>query len=214
MVKKLKEETAKAVEEAEAAVEESGTLNPALEPDKINTPLPGTTGDLDVMTTDEATSLNPNVTVSGTKPDGEGGQVLLDTVDPAVANAALLGPAAVRKPQNPSEPPENTAQQPGPGQVLFEVTADNQPFWSGNGVGQGGPLIQGQKVVMSKEEADLLVQTKAGRIVSSSSEPAPAPAPAPEPAPALAEAPKAKASAQRTSSASRENAKPEGSDAE
>jgi hypothetical protein len=77
MVKKLAEETAKAVEEAEAAAETSGTANPALEPDKIKTPLPGTTGDLDVVTTDEATSLNPNVTVSGTKPDGEGGPDLL-----------------------------------------------------------------------------------------------------------------------------------------
>jgi hypothetical protein len=195
MVKKLKEETAKAVEEAEAAAEESGTLNPALEPDKIKTPLPGTTGDLDVMTTDEATSLNPNVTVSGTKPDGQGGQVLIDTVDPAVANAALLGPNVARKPQSPSEPPENTAQQPGEGQVLFETTADNEPFWSGNGVGQGGPLKKGSKVVMSKEEADLLVQTKAGRIVSSSSSPAPAEA---------APAPKASA----------KNAKVEGSDGE
>jgi hypothetical protein len=175
MVKKLKEETAKAVEEAEAAVEESGTLNPALEPDKIKTPLPGTTPDLDVMTTDEATSLNPNVTVSGTKPDGEGGQVLLDTVDPAVANAGILGPTAVRKPQSPSEAPEDTAQKPGEGEVLFETTADNEPFWS------GGPLKKGSKTVMTKEEAELLVQTKAGRIVSSSSEPAPAePAPAPK----------------------------------
>lgn len=191
MVKKLAEEQQKSVEEAEAAAKESGTLNPALEPDKIKTPLPGTTGDLDVVTTDEATSLNPNVTVSGTKPDGEGGQVLLDTVDPAVANAALLGPNIARKPESPSEAPEDTARQPGEGEVLFETTADNEPFWS------GGPLKKGSKTVMSKEEAELLVQTKAGRIVSSSSEPAPAPA--------LAEEKPAKASAR--------NAKPEGSDA-
>ncbi len=194
MVKKLAEETQKATEEAEAAAETSGTLNPALEPDKIKTPLPGTTGDLDVVTTDQATSLNPNVTVSGTKPDGEGGQVLIDTVDPAVTNAALLGPNIARKPTSPSEAPEDTTRRPGEGEVIFETTADNEPFWS------GGPLKKGSKTVMSKEEADLLVQTKAGRIVSSSSEPAPAPAPA------LAEEKPAKASSR--------NAKPEGSDAE
>lgn len=188
MVKKLKEETAKAVEEAEAAAEESGTLNPALEPDKIKTPLPGTTPDLDVMTTDEATSLNPNVVVSGTKPDGQGGQQLLDVVDPAVANAGLLGPTAVRKPQSPSDAPEDTAQKPGEGEVLFETTADNEPFWT------GGPLKKGSKTVMSKEEAELLVQTKAGRIVSADAPAEPAPAPAPK--------------------ASAKNAKPEGSDAE
>lgn len=176
MVKKLAEETEKAITEAEEAAKESGTLNPALEPEKSKMPEPGTTGDLDVLNTDEAKGLNPNVTVSGTKPDGAGGYTLLDTVDPAVANAGILGPKTAIKPQSPSEAPEDTAQKPGPGQVLFEVTADNEPFWSGNGVGQGGPLKKGQKVVMSKEEADLLVQTKAGNIVSSaSSEPAPAP---------------------------------------
>lgn len=185
MVKKLKEETAKAHEEAEAAAEESGTLNPALEPDKIKTPLPGTTGDLDVVTTDEATSLNPNVTVSGTKPDGEGGQVLIDTVDPAVANAALLPKDVAIKPQNPSEAPEDTTRRPGEGEVLFETTADNEPFWT------GGPLKKGSKTVMSKEEAELLVQTKAGRIVS-----ADAPAEPPPPAP----------------KASAKNAKKEGAD--
>jgi hypothetical protein len=187
MVKKLKEETEKAVTEAEEAAKETGTMNPALEPDKIKTPLPGTTPDLDVMTTDQATSLNPNVTVSGTKPDGEGGQVLLDTVDPAVANAALLGPNVARKPEAPASAPEDTTRNPGEGEVLFEVTADNEPFYS------GGPLKQGSKVVMSKEEADLLVQLKAGNIASSSSassEPAPAPA-----------------------KASSRNAKPEGGDA-
>jgi hypothetical protein len=180
MVKKLAEETQKAVEEAEEAAKSSGTLNPALEPEKSKMPEPGTTPDLDVMTTDQATSLNPNVVVSGTKPDGEGGQVLLDVVDPAVANAGILGPTAVRKPQSPSDAPEDTAQRPGEGQVLFETTADNQPFWSGNGVGQGGPLAKGSKTVMSKEEAELLVQTKAGRIVSADAPAEPAPAPAPK----------------------------------
>lgn len=185
MVKKLKEETAKAVEEAEAAAEESGTLNPALEPDKIKTPLPGTTGDLDVVTTDEATSLNPNVTVSGTKPDGQGGQQLLDTVDPAVANAALLGPTAAVKPQNPSLPPEQTEAPPKEGEVRFRVTADNEPWYS------GGALKKDQVYTMSREEADLLVQTKAGHIEGGSSEPPPPP-------------PKASA----------KNAKPEGAEAE
>lgn len=189
MVKKLAEETQKAIEEAEKAAEETGTMNPALEPEKAKTPTPGTTPDLDVMTTDQATSLNPNVVVSGTKPDGQGGQQLLDVVDPAVANAALLGPTAGVKPQSPASAPEDTTRTPGEGEVLFEVTADNEPFYS------GGPLKKGSKVVMSKEEADLLVQLKAGNIASSSSassEPAPAPAPA---------------------KASAKNAKPEGGDA-
>jgi hypothetical protein len=193
MAKKLAEETEKAITEAEEAAKSSGTLNPALAPDKIKTPIPGTTPDLDVVTTDEATSLNPNVVVSGTKPDGEGGQVLLDVVDPAVANAGILGPKTAIKPENPSLPPEDTSRQPGEGEVLFEVTADNEPFWGGHGLNQGGPLKKGQKVVMSKEEAELLTQTKAGNIVSSSaasSEPAPAP------------------------KASSRNAKPEGSEAE
>jgi hypothetical protein len=167
MVKKLKEEQAAAVEQAEAAAEESGTLNPALEPDKIKTPLPGTTGDLDVVTTDEATSLNPNVTVSGTKPDGEGGQTLLDTVDPAVANAGLLGPKTAVKPQNPSLPPEQTEAPPAEGQVRFRVTADNEPWYS------GGILKKDQVYTMSKEEADLLTQTKAGNIEGGASEQAP-----------------------------------------
>lgn len=166
--KSLKEEQAAAVEQAEAAAEESGTPSPTREPDKIKTPIPGTTPDLDVISLDEAHSLNPNVVVSGTKPDGQGGQQLLDVVDPAVANAALLPKGVAVKPSSPSEPPQDTTQRPGEGQVLFETTADNQPFWSGNGVGQGGPLIKGQRVVMSKEEAELLVQTKAGRIVSAS----------------------------------------------
>ena len=92
--KKLKEEQAKAVEEAQAAADESGTGNPVLAPETSNVPEPGTTSsdpnEVDVVNTDDAKSLNPNVTVSGTKPDGQGGQVLLDTVDPSVANAALI----------------------------------------------------------------------------------------------------------------------------
>jgi len=167
MVKKLKEEQAAAQDEAEAAAETSGTPSPTREPDKVKTPVPGTTDDLDVISTDEATSLNPNVVVSGTKPDGQGGQVLLDSVDPAVANAALLPKGVSIKPSSPSAPPEDTSRRPGPGEVLFETTADNEPFWSGHGVGEGGPLKKGQKVVMSKEEADLLVETKAGHIVAS-----------------------------------------------
>lgn len=166
MVKKLKEEQAAAQDEAEAAAETSGTLNPVLEPDKVKTPIPGTTDDLDVITTDEATSLNPNVVVSGTKPDGQGGQVLLDSVDPAVANAALLPKGVAAKPQSPSEAPQDTTRIPGEGEVLFETTADNEPFWSGNGLGEGGPLKRGQRVVLSREEADLLVETKAGKIIS------------------------------------------------
>lgn len=189
MVKKLKEETAKAVEEAEEAAKETGTMNPALEPEKSKMPEPGTTPDLDVVNTDEAKSLNPNVVVSGTKPDGEGGQVLLDVVDPAVANAALLGPTAGAQPKAPSTPPEDTSRQPGEGEVLFECTADNQPFYT------GGPMKQGEKYVMTKEEADLLVQTKAGNIVSSSSASSEPPPPPPAPR------------------ASSKNAKPEGSEA-
>jgi hypothetical protein len=188
MAKKLAEETAKAVEEAEAAAETSGTANPALEPDKSNRPEPGTTGDLDVLNTDEATSLNPNVVVSGTKPDGQGGYTLLDSVDPAVANAALLGPTVARKPQSPSTAPEDGGRVPKEGEVRFKVTADNEP-WATT-----GPLKKDTVVILSREEADLLVQTKAGNIEGGSSEPAPA-----EPAPAKA---------------SSRNAKPEGSDAE
>ena len=149
MVKKLAEETQKAVEEAEAAAEESGTANPALEPDKSKMPLPGTTGDLDVMTTDEATSLNPNVTVSGTKPDGEGGQVLLDTVDPAVANAALLGPTVARKPQSPSEPPQDGGPKMGPN----HMTGKDIP--SGRGAYRAGVAVDRDKITglveLSKE---------------------------------------------------------------
>jgi hypothetical protein len=169
MVKKLAEETAKALDEAEAAAEESGTATPALEPEKSKRPEPGTTEDTaEIINTDDSKSLSPNVTVSGTKPDGKGGYVLLDTVDPSVANAGHLPPRVHKPAENPSLPPESAGPVPGEGQVLFEVEADNEPFWSGNGVGQGGPLKKGEKVVMSKEEAELLVKTRAGRIVSAS----------------------------------------------
>lgn len=188
MVKKLAEETQKAVEEAEEAAKSSGTLNPALEPDKIKTPLPGTTPDLDVMTTDEATSLNPNVVVSGTKPDGEGGQVLLDVVDPAVANAGILGPKTAIKPQAPSEAPEDAGRVPKEGEVRFKCTADNEPWYS------GGAMKKDQTYIMPREEAELLVGTKAGNIEGGSSAPPPA--------------------EEKPAKASSRNAKPEGSDAE
>jgi len=161
---KLADEQAKAVEEAEAAAEESGTPSPTREPDKVKTPIPGTTGDLDVVSTDDATSLNPNVVVSGTKPDGKGGQELLAEVDPAVANAALLGPAKARKPESPSIAPETTAAPPKEGEVRFRVTADNEPFAS------TGPLKKGEVVTLSKEEAELLVQLKAGTIEGGASD--------------------------------------------
>lgn len=156
-VPKLADKQAAAIEEAEAAAKNPPDL-----------PEPGTTEDTaELLNTDEAKSLSPNVTVSGTKPDGKGGYELLDTVNPAVANAGILPPRVGAKPQSPSVAPEDTTQRPGKGEVLFETTADNRPFWSGNGVGQGGPLEKGQRVVLSKEEADLLVQTKAGHIVES-----------------------------------------------
>lgn len=183
MAKKLAEETEKAITEAEEAAKSSGTLNPALEPEKSKMPEPGTTEDLDVLNTDEAKGLNPNVTVSGTKPDGQGGYTLLDTVDPAVANAGILGPKTAIKPENPSIPPEQTEAPPAEGQVRFKCTADNGPFYT------GGEMKKDQVYTMSKEEAELLVQTKAGHIEGSS-----APAPAPK--------------------ASSKNAKPEGSEAE
>lgn len=155
---KLHEETQKSVEEAEAAAEESGTPSPVREPDKVKTPIPGTTPDLDVVSTDDATSLNPNVVTSGTKPDGRGGQQLLDVVDPAVANAALLPRGVSVKPQSPSIAPESTEAPPAEGQVRFKVTADNEPFAS------TGPLKKGEVVTLSREEAELLVQLKAGQI--------------------------------------------------
>jgi hypothetical protein len=175
---KLKEETQKSVEEAEAAAETSGTPSPTREPDKVKTPIPGTTGDLDVVSTDDATSLNPNVVVSGTKPDGRGGQQLLDVVDPAVANAALLPRGVAVTPENPSTAPEQSGAPLSEGQVRFKVTADNEPFAS------TGPLKKGETVTLSREEAELLVQLKAGTIEGGSQ------------------------------SASDENAKPEGAEAE
>ena len=159
--KKLKEEQTKAQDQAEAAAEESGTPSPYLEPEKAKTPTPGTTGDLDVVSTDDATSLNPNIVTSGTKPDGQGGQVLLDEVDPAVANAALLPKAVAVKPQSPSLAPEQTEAPPAEGQVRFKVTADNEPFAS------TGPLKKGETVTLSREEAELLVSLKAGQIEGS-----------------------------------------------
>jgi hypothetical protein len=155
---KLHEEQAKAVEQAEAAAEESGTPSPVRQPDKVKTPIPGTTPDLDVVSTDDATSLNPNVVTSGTKPDGKGGQQLLDVVDPAVANAGILPRPVAVKPQSPSLAPEQTEAPPAEGQVRFKVTADNEPFAS------TGPLKQGEVVTLSREEAELLVQLKAGTI--------------------------------------------------
>jgi hypothetical protein len=158
MAKKLKEETQKSVDEAEQAAETSGTPSPVREPEKVKTPEPGTTPDLDVVTTDDATSLNPNVVQSGTKPDGEGGQVLLDVVDPAVANAAILPRPVNVKPENPSIAPEQTGPALQEGEVRFKVTADNEPFAS------TGPLKKGEVVTLSREEAELLVQLKAGTI--------------------------------------------------
>lgn len=155
---KLKEETQKSVEEAEAAAETSGTPSPVREPDKVKTPIPGTTPDLDVVSTDDATSLNPNVVTSGTKPDGRGGQELLSLVDPAVANAALLPRGVAVKPENPSTPPEQNGPALKEGEVRFKVTADNEPFYS------GGVLKKDAVVTMSREEAELLTQLKAGAI--------------------------------------------------
>lgn len=158
MAKKLKEEQAKAQDQAEAAAEESGTPTPYLNPEKAKTPEPGTTPDLDVVSTDDAHSLNPNVVQSGTKPDGEGGQVLLDVVDPAVANAALLPRGVSVKPESPSDVPEQNGPALKEGEVRFKVTADNEPFAS------TGPLKKGEVVTLSREEAELLVQLKAGTI--------------------------------------------------
>lgn len=160
---KLADEQAKAVDEAEAAAEESGTPSPTREPDKVKTPIPGTTGDLDVVSTDDATSLNPNVVVSGTKPDGKGGQELLAEIDPAVANAALLGPSAARKPQNPSTAPDADSAPPPEGKVRFRCTADNEPFC------EHGPMKKGQTYLISQEEADVLAGLNAGHVVGGSS---------------------------------------------
>lgn len=157
--KKLKEEQAKALDEAKASAEETGTGNPALAPETSTVPEPGTTGDLDVLNMDEAHGLNPNITLSGTKSDGQGGQVLLDSVDPSVANAALIPDTAPPEPKNPSKPVEQGPPKPAEGEVLFECTADNRPFYS------GGPMTAGERYVMSKEEGDVLVSLSAGKIV-------------------------------------------------
>jgi len=162
MAKKLKEEQAKAVDEAQASAKETGTGNPALAPETSTVPEPGTTSsnpdEVDVVNTDDAKSLQPNITVSGTKPDGEGGQVLLDTVDPSVANAALIPDTSPPEPKNPAKAPEQSGPKPAEGEVLFKVSADNQPFYS------GGVLRKDQSYVMSREEAELLVQLGAGQI--------------------------------------------------
>lgn len=165
-VPSLADEQAKAVEEAEAAAEVSGTGNPVLEPDKSKMPAPGTTGDLDVVSTDDATSLNPNVTISGTKPDGKGGQELLSSVDPAVANAALITTPINVKPETSSLPVEQAGPAPDSGEVLFKCTVHNEPFYT------GGAMKFGQSYVMSKEEAETLVQLKAGNIESGNVAPA------------------------------------------
>lgn len=165
MAKKLKEEQEAAVEEAQASAEESGTGNPALAPETSNVPEPGTTSsdpnEVDVVNTDDAKSLQPNITVSGTKPDGQGGQQLLSTVDPAVANAALIPDTAPPAPQSPSLAPEAAGPQPAEGEVVFRCSADNQPFYT------GGAMQKDQTYVMSKEEADVLVGLKAGTIEGS-----------------------------------------------
>jgi hypothetical protein len=160
--KKLKEEQAKAVDEAKASADELGTGNPVLAPETSNVPEPGTTssdpGEVDVVNTDDAKSLQPNVTVSGTKPDGQGGQVLLDTVDPAVANAALIPDTAPPEPKSPAKAPEQTGPKAAEGEVLFRCTADNGPFFS------GGEMKANQSYVMPREEAELLASLNAGQI--------------------------------------------------
>lgn len=160
MAKKLADEQNKAVEDAMKSAEEQGgePANPVLDPESSTRPEPGTTGDLDVLNTDDAKGINPNVVQSGTKPDGKGGQVLLDEVDPAVANRALIPDAAMPKPQSPSEAPEPASAKPAEGEVRFKCSADNQPFYS------GGPMQKGETYIMSKEEAETLVQLKAGSI--------------------------------------------------
>jgi hypothetical protein len=158
MAKKLKEEQAKAIGEAEKSAEETGTGNPALAPETSNVPEPGTTPDLDVLNTDDAKSLNPNITVSGTKPDGQGGYELLDTVDPAVANAALIPDTAPPPPKSPAKAPEQTGPAPAEGEVVFLCTADNRPFFT------GGEMRRGERYTMKREEAELLVSLNAGQI--------------------------------------------------
>lgn len=163
MAKKLADEQNKAVEEAQKSAEDAGgePANPVLDPESSTRPEPGTTGDLDVLNTDDAKGINPNVVQSGTKPDGQGGQELLAEVDPAVANRALIPDAAAPKPQSPSEAPEAAGPKPAEGEVVFRCTADNQPFYT------GGAMQKDQTYVMSKEEADVLVGLKAGSIEGS-----------------------------------------------
>jgi hypothetical protein len=166
MAKKITEEVPDAVEPAEAqATDGNAVVEGNDAPEVPQRGEPGKTPDTeDLVNLDGAKSLSPNVVVSGTKPDGKGGQELLDVIDPAVANASLQPPKKHKPAENPSTPPEDAERVPGEGEVWFETTADNQPFWSGNG-GIGGPLQKGQKVVMTKEEAELLTQTKAGHVV-------------------------------------------------
>jgi hypothetical protein len=164
--KKTADVQAEAVKQAEEAAEVSGTGSPAREPEKSKMPEPGLTEDTaEIINTDQSHSLNPNVTVSGTKPVGDGTYQLLDTVDPSVANAALLPPRVARKPENPSLPPEDNGKPPKDGEVKFRCTADNEPFYS------GGPMQKDEIYFMTKEEAELLVQTKAGSIEGSSPPP-------------------------------------------
>lgn len=157
--KKTADVQAEALEQAEQAAEVSGTGHPVLEPEKSKLPEPGLTEDTaEIINTTEAHSLNPNVTVSGTKAVGDGTYELLDTVDPAVANAALLPPRVAKKPENPSLPPEQADAPLPEGQVRFHVTADNEPFYS------GGKLKQGQTYLVTKEEAEILTRTNAGHV--------------------------------------------------
>ena len=170
MAKKLNDEQKAAVEQAETSAKDHGTGNPALAPETSTVPEPGTTSsdpdEVDVINTDDAKSLQPNITVSGTKPDGQGGQQLLDTVDPSVANAALIPDTAAPEPKNPAKVPEQAGPKPAEGEVRFKVSADNKPFYS------GGELHKDKVYTMSREEAELLVQLGAGQIEGGSQPPA------------------------------------------
>jgi hypothetical protein len=168
MAKKIAEEVPDEVEATDdnAKVEGTDVEEGEHDPRGDNVPEPGKTPDTqDLLNTDGAKALSPNITVSGTVPDGEGGQRLLDTVDYEVANAGILPPKQHQPPQDPSLPPEDTARQPGEGEVTFECTADNQPFWTGTPTVAGGPMKRGERYIMTREEAELLTQTKAGRVV-------------------------------------------------
>jgi hypothetical protein len=163
--RKTSDVQAEALEQAEQAAEVSGTGHPAREPEKSKQPEPGLTEDTaEIINTDAAHSLNPNVTVSGTKAVGDGTYVLLDTVDPAVANASILPPRVAQKPQSPSTAPEQADAPPPDGQVRFRVTADNEPFYS------GGPLKKGQTYLVTKEEAEILTKTNAGHVEGGASD--------------------------------------------